>query len=389
MQEQAKQRLVRLIVNLGSKVIIDPDPNSIKDLGIPISAFLAGGSSFFLTADVIKERSLLFKQILQEKDWASKFSEEYISKALEPLIVKAAKRETNEKIAEYFDQLVTQLDSYSQERTVLLPIASILMEVDTLTIGKFILRHMTDAQVTEFANSIEAALTESEKILSQKEQSIFIWNKFIFEHMRDRVYAEFSLIAEPQRAVERTELECQQLFDLLLYSIALVDADKYNFTIEFLREASYVAHHYTSITYTGSFEVDLISRNINSSSYFTITSEVVERMRQIGVFEVGEILKKEIGRTKFENVLIRSIHWFANALTQIENGNKLLSLITSIEMFFSTRTTDRIANTVAEGTALILGSNFEERKQLKQKIKDFYDKRSRVSHEGQKEILNT
>ena len=47
---------------------------------------------------------------------------------------------------------------------------------------------------------------------------------------------------------------------------------------------------------------------------------------------------------------------------------------------------EKISNSIAEGVAFVLGNGRVERRQLKEKVKDLYNKRSRVSHGGHSAI---
>lgn len=49
----------------------------------------------------------------------------------------------------------------------------------------------------------------------------------------------------------------------------------------------------------------------------------------------------------------------------------------------------KISNTIAEGVAFVLSNEREKRKQLKKKVKDLYNKRSKVSHGGHSAVLDS
>ncbi len=110
-------------------------------------------------------------------------------------------------------------------------------------------------------------------------------------------------------------------------------------------------------------------------------------MERFGVFKVAEILKQEIDERSFGETLLRGIRWFSNAQIQVVKENQYLNLTSCLETFLTPGDpNDKISNTIAEGVAFVLGNGQKERRQLKKKIKDLYDKRSRVSHGGHSAI---
>lgn len=90
-----------------------------------------------------------------------------------------------------------------------------------------------------------------------------------------------------------------------------------------------------------------------------------------------------------ERVLLRGLHWFGNALGHEEAENELLSLTTCLEAFLTPRDGNPIGTAIAEGIAILLSDQLEERKRLKKRVKDLYGKRSGVSHGGKKAVLES
>src|SRR5262249_13898612 len=121
---------------------------------------------------------------------------------------------------------------------------------------------------------------------------------------------------------------------------------------------------------------------------FIVSPVTLGMMAEIGVFEVATILGKPSGVTEYEETLLRGIHWYANALTQKEMENKVLSLVTCLETFLASMPGEQLSESLAEGVAVALFQSPEERKHKKKRIKELYRLRSTVSHGGSKPILN-
>ena len=110
-------------------------------------------------------------------------------------------------------------------------------------------------------------------------------------------------------------------------------------------------------------------------------------MIERGFNELNSIMsKKDDQLNDYEKTIIRGIHWFSNHIAQVETDNQFLSLIICLETILTPRDGNPIGTAIAEATAIILGDSLEKRKYLKKKIKEYYSKRSAVSHGGKKVI---
>ncbi len=124
---------------------------------------------------------------------------------------------------------------------------------------------------------------------------------------------------------------------------------------------------------------------------FTISNDTTKNLKAVGVGKISEILKKRPDkRTPFENTILMGLHWFADAQSQKELKNNFLSLMISLELFLTPSQEDKdkdtITNSIAESTSIILRTE-DKRIKFKEKIRDFYDKRSIIVH-GKKEDKN-
>jgi hypothetical protein len=114
-----------------------------------------------------------------------------------------------------------------------------------------------------------------------------------------------------------------------------------------------------------------------------IDQSKIDRMRA-NFGALFQIFEKDTGeRSDFEAVMLRSMHWIADADRQELAENKITSYITAIEMFFSSADAP-ITRDVSEGVATIMRSTLEERKELVTEVARLYGTRSRVSHRGER-----
>jgi hypothetical protein len=118
-----------------------------------------------------------------------------------------------------------------------------------------------------------------------------------------------------------------------------------------------------------------------------LRAEDIEGMDWIGVFEVSKIISGEENTTNFKRTLLRSLHWYANAQTQIQPEYIFLSLVASIEAFFNPPGFhEQVTSAVTEGVAVLIGGE-EDYKYVKKKVDALYTKRSALSHGDQVEIF--
>jgi hypothetical protein len=112
-------------------------------------------------------------------------------------------------------------------------------------------------------------------------------------------------------------------------------------------------------------------------------------MNAVGLATLSHLLVSPTSElSEFENKLIDSIHWFAAGKAQVELENRLLSFVTSIEVFLNPRSQDRsITSAVSMGVAMVLASQYEERSKIFQFMKRMYGLRSTVSHGSRQPLL--
>ncbi|MGD0953993.1 MAG: hypothetical protein ABR985_16655 [Methanotrichaceae archaeon] len=111
-------------------------------------------------------------------------------------------------------------------------------------------------------------------------------------------------------------------------------------------------------------------------------------MEGIGVFKLSEMLRQQDEMGKFEATLITCIHWFSISQTKIELEDKLLNLITCLEIIFTPESKDPITQNIAEGTAILTENDVAKRKERVEKIRSLYGRRSSLSHHGKGKIYD-
>ncbi|MVN89471.1 hypothetical protein GO986_22305 [Deinococcus sp. HMF7620] len=107
----------------------------------------------------------------------------------------------------------------------------------------------------------------------------------------------------------------------------------------------------------------------------------------VGLDDISTFLKQD-QLTPMQTVLFAAVYWFGNYQAQSSLDNQLLSLATSIEAGLGTRAQDNITVKLAEGLAVLLGQDREERIRIREDFKKLYKLRSGVSHGSQAKVTS-
>jgi len=150
------------------------------------------------------------------------------------------------------------------------------------------------------------------------------------------------------------------------------------------------AERLTSCITTDDEAFELNTQLVGPDTNLVISDDTIKQMKQKGVLEFSDILRKpDKTVTNFERSLLRALHWFASAMKQHELENRILNLLTGIEVLLTPIDGNPIGTAVAEAVAILLSTGSENRIRLKRRIKQLYRLRSGISHGGHKEIFES
>lgn len=119
----------------------------------------------------------------------------------------------------------------------------------------------------------------------------------------------------------------------------------------------------------------------------TVNAASFQKLRELRFGEILDAFNADKATwSEMQTKLVNSMHWLAESRRQANPENKITSAVTAIEMFFVTDGGAPISREVSEGVALILGRSLDQRKHLRKLISQLYERRSKVSHEGLRDI---
>ncbi|MCK4408708.1 MAG: hypothetical protein KAW67_01395, partial [Candidatus Eisenbacteria sp.] len=340
--------------------------------------FLSSGPevAFSLVDEFAEEYDSLVDDFLEEGDWSDKFGRRFVENRITELISAARESEPAE-FEGVFNTAIDALEDYSQENTVYVPLAGVTLDVPELRVGGVVLRTMTEQWAQETLKELDLP-SESRKTAGGRAE---IKEAPFLHRLVGNVCAEFKAVAEPDRARERAEEEARRVVDLLRYVVPAVKR-------EYVRVATALDGEALSRSYRTSIALSreggsltVASQVVGPLATLRVSDQALQRMEDVRFSAISGILAKP-DTTEFEDAILRGIHWIADALSQPEEGNALLSLITCLETFLSPRDGRPIAPSIGEAAAVLILRNTDDRKWLKSRICSYYRQRSSVTHRG-------
>jgi len=205
----------------------------------------------------------------------------------------------------------------------------------------------------------------------------FLWDHWQYEY----------LVTVSVKA--RTKSKARELADEMLYMLELfiyfaIGQYKKEFCVNII---SKVTNKYDSYlifedgTIGANFSNDFVDFVPLDDAYFLDSS--------IGNNKIWDLLFVK-QKTPLEKRIISAIEWIGKANCEMNNKNRFLFYVFAIESMLNYQEknmiTPSIAHSIAEGSAMILGKDYEERITIEKKIKEIYSIRSALAHGANKEI---
>ena len=158
------------------------------------------GNFYSLFDDVRDNFEAIVRRLLNHGDWSAKFSETHMINCVRNVLSHAIDAHSTDFIAPDFSDLLKELEGYSTEHTVYVPIQGLAMTVPDIKMGSVFLRSVVgdfNARIDEFCSRLEGFRAKNLPGI--------------------RVFAEYHAVAEPLRAEERAEDEARRVVDVLRY----------------------------------------------------------------------------------------------------------------------------------------------------------------------------
>jgi len=200
MNQKTRKSIVQQFVFLANSAITEQeqinqimkDYTSLPETPLRLIRLInAGGIVFMLVDNAINKYEKLLERLLQQEGWQEKFSAEYLSKAMQRILVTLLKEgQTIESAGRLFDQLTDEFDTYSREYVIFVPLAGISLYTDSFPMGKITFRKMTDAYITDLFDRMKAITMLTLNPVEEKESNISR-TKQRLDSLQGTVCAEF------------------------------------------------------------------------------------------------------------------------------------------------------------------------------------------------------
>lgn len=322
-------------------------------------------------------------RLARQHPWVDRFSEEHIRERLVS-ILRTTRRGDREAARQLLGDLIGEVEEYSIERTVYVPVQGLMLSLDELEFGRVAFRKVDNKVLSGLQELITAIYTGPDGEV-QHQAYVSSRQAEIGQELGGKVCAVFRTTAEPIRAREQAEVETRRSLEVITFINAALHPfhPRADAVLSLAGEAPSLGP-WVAVAATGQFHHS--QRAAASSLPVEVSAGSVEQLDRGGAFALSDLLAQpEELLTDLEHGLLRAVHWFATSQAQAEHENRLLNLITSLESLLGPDDRTRIAGTVAERTALIVARG-EYREGVRKFVRDLYRARSGVSHGGAKTV---
>lgn len=346
--------------------------------------------TFSLTDESVDTFDWIVREVLRKNNNIEKFSEKFVQGKIEELITRILKTKISVSFAnKVYIQLMIELKSYDKEFRVLVPLSGIILEENKYSFGKITLLKGGPDTISKISSDIKEVMALSNNTNEEKE---IFFNKIyrnLLAKISNSTISEFIVKAEPIRAKERALEETRRVLDVLRFSIPAIYHESQMVFISIYGESSRIVRTIPIIS-TDKKSFTMQTDIVGPKFPYQINKSNLKTLKKIGAIHFLEILKKDFTIiTNFESTILNTLHWFSNHTIESELENKLLNLITSLECLLTPRDGNPIGTAIAEGVAIILGEDLDQRKKIKKRVKQLYGIRSGVSHGGKKAVLES
>lgn len=345
------------------------------------------GIGFSLLDAVVDRYDSQVKRLLRNPKFMPKFSEKYLEAKFDSLLISVLKADVTESVVSAgIKQLESELLAFDVEQRVLVPLAGIQLEVDSLDCGAISLIKGGNTLLESVLESISEISKTSKNTPESQQQFEEQCNQLLARGLMASAVAEYTVIAEPKRAKERALEETRRVIDVFRYTVpALYSKDK-KVAVGISGEVISDLRTLLILSTDGSkFSVE--ADRIGMLFPFTINEDMIQNFERLGVQKLFDLLAKDYSIiSSFDKSLLNSIHWFASFTTQLELENQVLNLLMSLESLLTPKDSNPIGTAIAEGVAWIIGNDIETRKRIKKRVQELYRIRSGVAHGGKKTV---
>jgi hypothetical protein len=361
----------------------DPRPDMLSFPNDEWSMFSLNAASFIYrrkeTADALDK----FRKKFERKEWTAKWSDNYINSFTNKITEEAYFLADDARLTTLFEEAFQALDAEPQQFISILPVAGLYLGGYEFELRNVKLQTINAAQLAairqKFADIIATTLHTAEEKIQFNQRAVDGT-----ELLLNRPCAFITVAGDKDRAKSTAEQDVENVLDFIQFAALTLDRSfkKLHISIGGDLRAEQPGRLLMAVDGTSIHD----EHDMLYAHRFEFNAEGMEKLRKYGFSPLINALGKPgAGRTKFESLLINSMHWIADADQQSQFENKVTSYVTAIDLFFATKG-EPLTRDVTEGTAVVLGKDLVNRRKIVKRMSEFYDMRSGVSHAGEAAI---
>jgi len=377
-------KIQKEILALLERIISNNAPD-LKSSQFPHKVISKETKSLILSPETAKPFNSICSKILRINDWDQKFSQKFIEKKVESLIIQAYDVSSDAR-EESVSQMLEELAEYRGEQEVVLPVLGIRLDTEMFELGNVSFIKITDQAYSEIIERVNVAIDSTKNTDEEKAYIKQFLNAHVMTAFKVGTLASIKVSAEPIRAVERAEEECGRSLDLLRFATPYVQQNPAETGFGLIGDVFSGKGFSLCFAEDGSLKTN--QSNVGSWIPFGFNREIHQKLERIGIMTLSDLLRKA-DITELEKRILSAVFWCAKAQLQTLPEFRLLCLITSLEAVLNPRGDRPIRVGVAEGVALLIGREIDQKRNLRDFIARLYDQRSSVSHGGHPEVLES
>ena len=371
--------------------------------------------SFIKLADAeVEEKKIVIQEIYQDRFIKDNFPVVYIEDRINRLISLSLKL-PSEKRSEFF---ITEIKKLSQdlrktikEWTILVPIDNLKLE-KKCSIGDVIFYPSDNKKNFNRIIELLTGILKDNPHYTEEQKKIIIDQQLdILRKSANDLIVTFAEV-KTKGIIEIAQMEAMKKIRMSLNIARLYNLPSDNANMIYMGICGEVIR--PNVRYIMRYESEISNINpIFERTGFIFPFEFTENrlkfMMKNGYKDLIDIFTTE-KQTDFQKRLLTTIYWYGEAINtetyidvkenlesktdfkhlQYFNLNqKFLKLMIALESILIFDENEPITNNIAERTAFLLYDTYEERKDIKNKIKNLYSKRSSIVHHGKSSLSLT
>lgn len=390
MKENFKKRIADEIRVIASK-LLDPPLGKKITLSEVVTFFNLPGGPKHLNRDCAPLYYNLMHSFLKGEPFASRISLRLLHNLLESLLAEYLSREHNtDEVVKLIEKL--ELDASAKIKTwhYYMPLEGVIVKTSDIVFGQHLLFQMDrirrDSLIGQFLGIIDQRPVDDPDRPFLRETI-----KSQFENANDLI----------NKACIRLEIEGDQY---RVEEVAFSEALPIAHILAFVGHGYLWSTRKCRIGFGEAFtkrmrHFPIVGADLTRAAFYSewssdsesleIDDGVLAKLQELGLSTLIDIyVRRNSSTTEIEKTLLRAIQFFYNGYTALERVSEYVNYLIVLEIFLSPSDKDQLTKTIAEGAAILLESDKENRIKLNKYVKDLYKKRSSLVH-GKADRIDT